>query len=118
MVCDVCERPTPVGRRYCSKQCLGRAGVGVINAAKRRKAGGRKAAGTQHALERGEAVEVFYPGQGSRGGDWWPGVVRDFRRRYPLSRSDIRVWILPRPTEGILEGYTRPVPCGDARHLR
>jgi hypothetical protein len=47
--------------------------------------------------------------------DWWPAVVRDFRRHYPSSDSNIRLWVLP---SAEYNGWPMTVPVPDRRRLR
>ena len=99
---------------YCSRTCAGRA-AGAAAKAKR-----EGTAGTTHDLRRGEEVLVHFPGQTAAQlhavtGDWWPAVVRDFRRHYPSSDSNIRLWVLP---SAEYNGWPMTVPVPDRRRLR
>ena len=114
-LCRCCElAQAPPDGLYCSRACAGRA-AGAAAKAKR-----EGTAGTTHDLRRGEEVLVHFPGQTAAQlhavtGDWWPAVVRDFRRHYPSSDSNIRLWVLP---SAEYNGWTMTVPVPDRRRLR
>ena len=52
---------------------------------------------TSHALERGEVVKILFRGQtsGDNRDGIYVGVIRHWRRRFPVDNTQVDIWVLP-----------------------